>query len=201
MDMLQQLPPTFQTTSPFPTYDVQSHSSHNYMHPHTLSPQPLATQPPMATPAAPLSPHMTQEFKRMTEEMNKMFKNMQTLQPVGNVDDWRLSENFRIDNPVIQDRSGQRKFHLEFDVRQFKPEEIEVKTFGDQLTVHAKHEDKEQGKSAYREYQRQFTLPKEVNPEVLSSKLSTEGVLLIEAPLPALEGPRDKMIPIQHRKI
>lgn len=137
----------------------------------------------------------------MSEEMNKMFKNMQTLQPVGNVEDSRLSENFRMDNPVVQDRSGSRKFHLEFDVRQFKPEEIEVKTFGNQLTIHAKHEDKENGKSSFREYQKQFTLPKEVSLELLSSKLSTQGVLTIEAPLPALEGPRDKLIPIQHRKI
>lgn len=63
--------------------------------------------------------------------------------------------------------------------------------------VHAKHEEKSDSKSVYREYNREFLLPKGTNPEAIKSSLSKDGVLTVEAPLPALGGP-DKLIPISH---
>ena len=151
------------------------------------------------------------EMKRMSDEMRRMCDNMsrgsmsasappQQAPILPSVDDWRLTENFRMDNPIIQERDGSRKFYLEFDVSQFKPEEINVKTSGSQLSVHARHDDKDPSRTAYREFARQYTLPKEVKPEFLMSKLSERGKLTIEAPLPALPGSRDKLIPIEHRK-
>ena len=142
------------------------------------------------------------EMRRMNEEMSKMMGNMQRLAPApaptSSVDDWRLTENFRMENPIITERDGSRKFKLQFDVRQFKPEEIQVKTAGNTLSVHAKHEDKDQGKSVFREYNRQYVVPKDVHPDQLSSKLGIDGILTIEAPLPAIEGRGEKMIPIKH---
>lgn len=61
--------------------------------------------------------------------------------------------------------------------------------------VHAKHEEKSESKSVYREYNREFLLPKGTNPESIKSSLSKDGVLTVEAPLPALGAP-EKMIPI-----
>lgn len=57
--------------------------------------------------------------------------------------------------------------------------------------VHAKHEEKSDTKSVYREYNREFLLPAGVNPELIRSSLSKDGVLTVEAPLPqpALTGP------------
>ena len=142
------------------------------------------------------------EMRRMNDEMSKMMGNMQRLAPApapaSSVDDWRLTENFRLENPIITERDGSRKFKLQFDMRQFKPEEIQVKTAGNTLSVHAKHEEKDQGKSAFREYNRQYVVPKDVHPEQLASKLSTDGVLTIEAPLPSIEGRGEKLIPIKH---
>lgn len=138
------------------------------------------------------------EMRRMNDEMSKMVANMQKSAPVSNVDDWRLTENFRMENPIHTYGDGTRKFQLQFDVRQFKPEEIQVRTAGNQLTVHAKHDEKDPNKAVFREYNRSYILPKDVNPERLSSKLNVDGVLTIEAPLPALEGPREKLIPIKH---
>ena len=54
--------------------------------------------------------------------------------------------------------------------------------------VHAKHEEKSDNRSVYREYNREFLLPKGVNPEDIRSSLSKDGVLTVEAPLPAIEG-------------
>ncbi|XP_052219587.1 body wall muscle protein HR-29-like [Dreissena polymorpha] len=141
---------------------------------------------------------MEREMRRMNEEMGRMMDNMKVMNPISNIDDWRLTENFRMENPIQSYGDGSRKFSLQFDLRQFKPEEIQVRTSGNQLTVSARHEDKDAGKAVFREYNRSYVLPKDVAPERLTSKLSTGGVLTIEAPLPALEGPREKLIPIKH---
>lgn len=181
---------------------------------------PFSQTPPFPTTLPPMSPpefssslvhypsrerqqfEFEREMKRMNEEMNKMMENMQRSAPapapLQNVDDWRLTENFRMENPIQTFADGSRKFRLQFDMRQFKPEEIQVRTAGNSLTVSAKHDEKDPNKAVFREYNRSYVLPKEVNPERLSSKLSTEGVLTIEAMLPALEGPREKLIPIKH---
>ncbi|WAR30768.1 HSPB2-like protein [Mya arenaria] len=112
-------------------------------------------------------------MRRMNDEMGRMMDNMKTMTPVTNVDDWRLSENFRMENPIHTFADGSRKFQLQFDMRQFKPEEIQVRTAGNQLTVSAKHDEKDPNKSMFREYNRSYVLPKDVHPERLSSKLNT----------------------------
>lgn len=64
--------------------------------------------------------------------------------------------------------------------------------------MHAKHEEKSETKSVYREYNREFLLPKGTNPESIKSSLSKDGVLTVEAPLPALGAP-EKYIPIDKK--
>jgi hypothetical protein len=41
-------------------------------------------------------------------------------------DSWRKRENFHLDNPVVRTRDGRSQFRLEFDLRQFNPEEVQV---------------------------------------------------------------------------
>jgi HSP20 family molecular chaperone IbpA len=101
-------------------------------------------------------------------------------------------------SPLIQEDGEEKKLKLRFDVAQYTPEEIVVKTVDNKLLVHAKHEEKTDTKSVYREYNREFLLPKGTNPEMIRSSLSKDGVLTIEAPLPALAA-GEKLIPIaQH---
>jgi len=102
-----------------------------------------------------------------------------------------------IKSPLIQEDGDNKMLKLRFDVSQYEPEEIVVKTVDNKLLVHAKHEEKSDSKSVYREYNREFLLPKGTNPEAIKSSLSKDGVLTVEAPLPALGGP-DKLIPISH---
>uniref|UniRef100_A0A023FAM7 Putative small heat shock protein hsp20 family n=2 Tax=Triatoma TaxID=30075 RepID=A0A023FAM7_TRIIF len=103
-----------------------------------------------------------------------------------------------LNSPLIQDEGDNKMLKLRFDVSQYQPEEIVVKTVDNKLLVHAKHEEKSESKSVYREYNREFLLPKGTNPESIKSSLSKDGVLTVEAPLPSLTGP-DKLIPItQH---
>ncbi|XP_061188211.1 heat shock protein 30C-like [Saccostrea echinata] len=153
--------------------------------------------PPQSAPSL-----MENEMRKMTQEMNNMTRNFQRMGPASglkSVEDMRLTEDFNVNNPVQQDIYGNRRFQLEFDLRQFRPEEIHIKTTGNQLSVHCKHEEKENGKSSFKEYNRQFVLPKEVNPEHLTSKLSADGTLHITAPLPALPSSRDRLIPIDKK--
>ncbi|XP_021912815.1 alpha-crystallin B chain isoform X3 [Zootermopsis nevadensis] len=97
-------------------------------------------------------------------------------------------------SPLIQNEGDSKLLKLRFDVSQYQPEEIVVKTVDNKLLVHAKHEEKTESKSVYREYNREFMLPKGTNPESIKSSLSKDGVLTVEAPLPAIEG--EKLIPI-----
>ncbi|KAI9589667.1 hypothetical protein GQX74_007835 [Glossina fuscipes] len=103
-----------------------------------------------------------------------------------------------INSPLIQEDGDNKVLKLRFDVSQYAPEEIVVKTVDQKLLVHAKHEEKSDTKSVYREYNREFLLPKGVNPETIRSSLSKDGVLTVDAPLPAITS-GETMIPITHK--
>jgi HSP20 family molecular chaperone IbpA len=113
--------------------------------------------------------------------------------PGGDVRTWYDDLN----SPLIQQDGNEKSLKLRFDVSQYAPEEIVVKTVDNKLLVHAKHEEKTESKSVYREYNREFLLPKGTNPEQIKSSLSKDGVLTVEAPLPAITS-GEKLIPIQH---
>lgn len=93
-----------------------------------------------------------------------------------------------IKSPLIKDDSDGKTLRLRFDVSQYRPEEVTVKTVDSRLLVQAKHEEKSAQKTVFREYNQEFMLPRGTNPELITSTLSTDGVLTVEAPLPALEG-------------
>ncbi|RUS87171.1 hypothetical protein EGW08_005011 [Elysia chlorotica] len=163
---------------------------------------PLGLAAPMSrslfAPDRPLD-HVDQEMQRMASDMRRMLSENRHLLPVdASPDSWRIKENYHLDNPVHHDRSsGKQMFRLEFDVRQFKPDEIYVKTVGNELEVHAKHGEQGDNKSVHREYHRKCTLPKDLDPQLLVSKLTQDGTLSIEAPLPHSEQ-REKLIAIKH---
>jgi len=95
------------------------------------------------------------------------------------------------DSPLIQpvseedgEDSGQKELKLRFDVSQYSPEEIVVKTVDNKLLVQAKHEEQSKGKTVFREYNREFLLPAGTDPDHIRSSLSKDGILTVEAPLP-----------------
>ncbi|KAG0428366.1 hypothetical protein HPB47_024652 [Ixodes persulcatus] len=75
-------------------------------------------------------------------------------------------------------------FVLKLDVRGFVPEEISVKTVGNSVEVHARHEEKDpEGRGfVMREFRRKYTLPDDVDPESVTSQLTGRGLLAVEAP-------------------
>lgn len=108
-----------------------------------------------------------------------------------------------VQNPVVTDKDGNRHLNFRFDVRQFKPEEISIKSFDDnRIEVSAKHETKDDDHYIYREYSRSCRLPEEVDLKTVKSQLNPDGVLCIEAPLPAIEeAPKEKQVQARNEPI
>uniref|UniRef100_A0A6G1S589 Alpha-crystallin B chain n=1 Tax=Aceria tosichella TaxID=561515 RepID=A0A6G1S589_9ACAR len=103
-----------------------------------------------------------------------------------------------LQSPVIQDTEEGRVLKLRFDVTQYEPDEIVVKTVNNRLTVHAKHEERSENRSVYREYNREFHLPDGTDIEQIKSSLSKEGILTVDCPLPQTQLPgASRRIPIE----
>lgn len=68
------------------------------------------------------------------------------------------------------------------DVKDFKPGDINVKTVDDTVVVEGKIEQKEGNSIKTQVFTRRFMLPPSVNMNAVSSALSRDGVLTINAP-------------------
>lgn len=96
------------------------------------------------------------------------------------------------------------KYEVSVDVQQFAPEEIAVKTFGDNtIVVEGKHEERpDQHGYIARHFVRRYELPEGHNANEAVSNLSSDGVLTITVPKigeKAIES-KERIIPITHKK-
>ncbi|KAJ8320721.1 hypothetical protein KUTeg_002308 [Tegillarca granosa] len=95
--------------------------------------------------------------------------------------------------------NNENEFKMMVDVSHFKPEEIKVKTVDKSVVITGEHEERsDEHGFIQRQFTRRFILPKDVDPNTITSSLSAEGVLTVKAPKMALEGPKERPIPIQH---
>ena len=82
-------------------------------------------------------------------------------------------------------------FQVSLDVKQFSPEELTVKTVDNAVVVHGKHEEKQDENGFIsREFARRYVLPEGVDADTVTSSLSHDGILLIEASKKVLEAPK-----------
>lgn len=90
------------------------------------------------------------------------------------------------------------KFQVNLDVQHFAPEEITIKTADGYLIVEAKHEERQDDHGFIsRSFTRRYALPEGVEPDLVTSKLSTDGVLSIVAPLKAPpKSSNERVVPI-----
>ncbi|XP_053619254.1 protein lethal(2)essential for life-like [Plodia interpunctella] len=81
-------------------------------------------------------------------------------------------------------KADKDKLQINLDVQHFSPEEISVKTADGFVVVEGKHEEKkdEHGYIS-RQFVRRYALPEGAAPESVESRLSSDGVLTITAPL------------------
>lgn len=87
----------------------------------------------------------------------------------------------KVDQPFVEDFSGNKRMALRFDCSKFNPEEIQVKTVDNNLTVHT---DESPGRKVYREFTKSYTLPENIDPLSLKSSLTRDGFLQVEVPAP-----------------
>ncbi|KAK0068401.1 serpin B3 [Biomphalaria pfeifferi] len=88
--------------------------------------------------------------------------------------------------PLIEkDDQGNPVFKVQFNMKGYKPEEVNVKMDSTKIMVCAKHEEKGSGSTVSREYNREVNIPCDVNPLSLQCSLNPDGALVIHAPIPA----------------
>ncbi|XP_043259452.1 protein lethal(2)essential for life-like [Colletes gigas] len=89
-------------------------------------------------------------------------------------------------------------FKVILDVQQFKPDEITVKLAGKFIVVEAKHEEKKDEHGLIsRQFSRKYLLPEEAITDQLSSNISSDGILMITAPMkPSEEKENERTIKI-----
>ncbi|KAK3598799.1 hypothetical protein CHS0354_020910 [Potamilus streckersoni] len=75
-----------------------------------------------------------------------------------------------------------RKFKVEVDIEDFKPEELQVKTVDRKLVISAKREEQIGNRTSTKEFNREFLLPDAVDPYSVKAFFSDTGKLLLEAP-------------------
>ncbi|KAG5681129.1 hypothetical protein PVAND_010589 [Polypedilum vanderplanki] len=94
---------------------------------------------------------------------------------------------------------GKDGFQACVDVHHFNPNEITVKTVDQTVIIEGKHEERDDAHGTIeRHFIRKYVLPKEYDMNTVQSTLSSDGVLTIKAPPPAIEGSNERHIPITH---
>jgi len=95
--------------------------------------------------------------------------------------------------------TGKDGFQICFDVQQFNPNEITVKTVDNYVLVEGKHEEREDDHGFIsRQFTRRYALPKGYDPNTVISSLSSDGVLTVKAPPPQALETNERVIPILH---
>jgi len=144
-------------------------------------------------------------WDEMMEPLSLMDEAMGTLmRPSRNGNNWPIA-NGQIQMssaPETHIENGPNKFKMFLDVRNYKPEEIEVTMGGNnRVTIHGKHEERQDDHGFIaREFTRSYLLPEDVKSEEIQSNWSRDGCLSIEVPkkLTGQEGlPASQRIPIK----
>ncbi|UYV62657.1 CRYAA [Cordylochernes scorpioides] len=82
------------------------------------------------------------------------------------------------------------KFQVHLDVSNYRPEELSVKMVA--VVVRGKQEKKDGHSWVSREFNRRYSLPPDVDSQALTSTLTPQGVLTLEAP--KMEPPGDQAV-------
>nr|QED58153.1 HSP16-2 [Dermatophagoides farinae] len=100
--------------------------------------------------------------------------------------------------PMETIEDGQRMFKIEIDLPDFKPENVNVTVKKGEVKIDAKCEITDGSSKQFKQINYSYSLPDDVDLDRVRSLLKTDGRLVIEAPLPALEAPKEnREIPIK----
>jgi hypothetical protein len=91
-------------------------------------------------------------------------------------------------------------YEVTLSVKSFKPEEVSVKVKDHEIIIEGKHEERQDDFGfVSRQFTRRYILPKEFDPDTISTFLNAEGKMTIKAlkPQPAAVETNERVIPIQ----
>lgn len=101
---------------------------------------------------------------------------------------------------ILESHFNKDGFKVNLDVQQFHPDEISVKMVDDFVVVEGKHEEHEDEHGYIsRHFQRRYKLRSDIDPDTVTSKLSSDGILTITAPKKhpvPLPGVNERIVPI-----
>merc|ERR1719239_39016 len=134
-----------------------------------------------------------------------LFPQQSAIAPRSQIQDYQLARQAppapTMDDKDLSPRAkvtiDEDKLQVQFQVKEYKPEELSIKTEGDVLVVLGKQEVKEGGQSYIsKQFEQRFSLPSGAKPENISSALSKDGVLTVTAARdpPALRGGSKKAL-------
>ncbi|KAG7498563.1 hypothetical protein JOB18_013376 [Solea senegalensis] len=105
---------------------------------------------------------------------------------------------------VSEIRTGQDSWKINLDVNHFSPEEITITTKEGYLQISGNHEERQdQHGMVSRCFSRKYKLPQGVDLQHISSSLSSDGVLSVEAPVPGthvIDPANELVIPVQTKQ-
>jgi HSP20 family molecular chaperone IbpA len=83
---------------------------------------------------------------------------------------------------IEEDNDGNKKYKLQFDIGDFKPHEIQVRTEGRLLVIKGDHEVHAGSATESKQFNRELTLPEFIEPTTVTSYLC-DGILTVDAPI------------------
>ncbi len=95
-----------------------------------------------------------------------------------------------VDTAFIEDRQGTPYLKACFDVKHFKPEEVDVRIEDGTLVVTAQGVEDKEDRVYRKTLVRQIELPEQVNTDLLHTDISKGGLLTIEMPFVLREQPK-----------
>jgi len=95
-----------------------------------------------------------------------------------------LASNTAELSPKAKVSYDEGQFAVEIPLKDYRPEELSVKTEGDVLVILAKHETQTEtgGSFVSKQFEQRFSLPSGVKPESIISSLAKDGTLKVTAP-------------------
>ncbi|RUS80411.1 hypothetical protein EGW08_011823 [Elysia chlorotica] len=94
-----------------------------------------------------------------------------------------------------------KEFRIRLDLSSYKPEEVKITTDSHKVTVHAKHEERQDNHGyVSREMTRTYKLPNNVDVNSASSAMNANGTLSIKIAKTAQEVPKEVKIPVEFKK-
>ncbi|KAK2567450.1 Heat shock protein hsp-16.2 [Acropora cervicornis] len=93
------------------------------------------------------------------------------------------------------------KFAVKLNLSGYKPDEIKVQLRGQELTVTGKQRSEEDGLQRSRDYHRRILLPDDADLSSVTSRLSKEGLLTIEAPRDAALLPSERSLDVTMEEV